>query len=208
MSPMIGQMLLKEVMPRLRSVAHSFPKIGCEDDEEIIQDATRVAAKMMDSAEKAEAARVEQKRLADLAAAEKAKVTKATKDQPFVNSLGMKFVPVGAPGALFGVWVTRVKDFEPFVDATGYDAITDSSNGWDVREWCATWYKASMNDAKTLETFPFLKNDGGGQAARVLRGGSWSSDAVVLRSAFRESADPLARFNVNGFRVVLVGGGR
>lgn len=52
MSPMIGNMLLKEVMPRLRSVARTIPKIGCEDDEEIIQDATLMAAKMMDSAEK------------------------------------------------------------------------------------------------------------------------------------------------------------
>ncbi len=53
MSPMIGNMLLKQVMPRLRSVVRTIPKIGCEDDEEIIQDATLVAAKMMDSAEKA-----------------------------------------------------------------------------------------------------------------------------------------------------------
>ena len=53
MSPMIGNMLLKQVMPRLRSVVRTIPKIGCEDDEEIIQDATLVAARMMDSAEKA-----------------------------------------------------------------------------------------------------------------------------------------------------------
>ncbi len=42
MSPMIGNMLLKQVMPRLRSVVRTIPKIGCEDDEEIIQDATLV----------------------------------------------------------------------------------------------------------------------------------------------------------------------
>ena len=53
MSPMIGQMLLKEVMPRLRSVVRTIPKIGCEDDEEVIQDATLMAARMMESAEKA-----------------------------------------------------------------------------------------------------------------------------------------------------------
>lgn len=53
MSPMIGQMLLKEVMPRLRSVVRTIPKIGCEDDEEVIQDATLMAARMMDSAERA-----------------------------------------------------------------------------------------------------------------------------------------------------------
>jgi formylglycine-generating enzyme required for sulfatase activity len=42
----------------------------------------------------------------------------------FVNSLGMKFVPVG--DALFSVWQTRVKDFEAF--AEGPPAI--KSTGW------------------------------------------------------------------------------
>ena len=53
MSPMLDDMLVNEVMPRLRNAARSIPKIGCEDDEEIIQDATLMAARMMDSAEKA-----------------------------------------------------------------------------------------------------------------------------------------------------------
>jgi hypothetical protein len=50
---MLNEMLVNEVMPRLRNAARSIPKIGCEDDEEIVQDATLMAAKMMDSAEKA-----------------------------------------------------------------------------------------------------------------------------------------------------------
>jgi len=50
---MLEEMLVNEVLPRLRSVARSIPKIGSEDDEEIVQDATLVAARMMDSAEKA-----------------------------------------------------------------------------------------------------------------------------------------------------------
>ncbi len=53
MSPMMDEMLVNEVMPRLRSVVRSIPKIGYEDDEEVIQDATLMAARMMDSAEKA-----------------------------------------------------------------------------------------------------------------------------------------------------------
>jgi len=52
MSPMMEEMLVKEVVPRLRNTARTIPKIGCEDDEEIIQDATLMAARMMDSAEK------------------------------------------------------------------------------------------------------------------------------------------------------------
>jgi len=40
-------------MPRMRAAAPSIPKIGSEDNEEIIQDATLMAARMMISAEKA-----------------------------------------------------------------------------------------------------------------------------------------------------------
>jgi DNA-directed RNA polymerase specialized sigma24 family protein len=53
MSPMMDEMLVKEVVPRLRAAARSIPKIGSEDDEEITQDCTLMAARMMDSAEKA-----------------------------------------------------------------------------------------------------------------------------------------------------------
>jgi DNA-directed RNA polymerase specialized sigma24 family protein len=53
MSPMMDEMLVHEVVPRLRSVARTIPKVGHEDDEEIIQDCTLQAARMMDSAEKA-----------------------------------------------------------------------------------------------------------------------------------------------------------
>ena len=41
----------------------------------------------------------------------------------FVNSLGMRFAPVG--NVLFSVWVTRVQDFSEFVKATGF-----SSSAW------------------------------------------------------------------------------
>ena len=52
MSPKLQDMLVTEVVPRLRANANSIPRIGCEDDEEIVQDATLMAARMMDSAEK------------------------------------------------------------------------------------------------------------------------------------------------------------
>ena len=53
MSPMLSEMLVSEVVPRLRAVARSIPKTGCEDDEEVVQDATLMAARMMESAEQA-----------------------------------------------------------------------------------------------------------------------------------------------------------
>jgi DNA-directed RNA polymerase specialized sigma24 family protein len=50
---MMDQMLVNEVMPRLRKAVSTIPKVGHEDDEEIVQDCTLQAARMMDSAEKA-----------------------------------------------------------------------------------------------------------------------------------------------------------
>jgi formylglycine-generating enzyme required for sulfatase activity len=37
---------------------------------------------------------------------------------------------------------------------------------------------------------------------RVVRGGSWSDDAVLLRSAARMRATPTSRVGMIGFRVV------
>jgi hypothetical protein len=53
MSPQLGEVLTNQVVPRLRHAARTIPKVGCEDDEEIVQDATLMAARMMISAETA-----------------------------------------------------------------------------------------------------------------------------------------------------------
>jgi serine/threonine protein kinase/formylglycine-generating enzyme required for sulfatase activity len=49
-----------------------------------------------------------------------------TAGRPWVNSLGMRFVPLGKIEV--AVWQTRVHDFEAFVRATGYDAIGGMSS--------------------------------------------------------------------------------
>ena len=53
MSPQMEEMLVNDVVPRLRAAARSIQKVGHEDDEEIVQDCTLMAARTMDSAEKA-----------------------------------------------------------------------------------------------------------------------------------------------------------
>ncbi len=53
MSPRNSALLVDEVVPRLRNVVRNIPKVGAEDDEEIIQDATLMCARMMESAEMA-----------------------------------------------------------------------------------------------------------------------------------------------------------
>jgi len=48
-----------------------------------------------------------------------AKVPKADANRQFMNSLGMKFLPVAGAEPIFCIWPTRVRDFEAFARSTG-----------------------------------------------------------------------------------------
>lgn len=51
----------------------------------------------------------------------------ATRAMPFVNSLGMKLVPVPESKLLFAIWETRVCDYRSFIQATSHDTKTSAS---------------------------------------------------------------------------------
>jgi len=69
-----------------------------------------------------------------------------------------------------------------------------SGNVW---EWCADWYGAYTDEAKT---HPAGAESG---SRRVLRGGSWYSFAIICRVANRSYWDPDDRYDFLGFRLVF-----
>ena len=77
--------------------------------------------------------------------------------------------------------------------------------GGNVVEWCSTWYAAAQNDPAFLRVDPNLKDDGGGEQFRVIRGGSWAENGgQQLRSTFHGNYTPTKRRAFIGFRCVLV----
>jgi formylglycine-generating enzyme required for sulfatase activity len=66
----------------------------------------------------------------------------------------------------------------------------------NVREWCRDWYS---NSPTGNDTDPSGPSSG---EYRVLRGGSWYTDASVCRSASRFRDDPDLRYFALGFRLV------
>ncbi len=70
--------------------------------------------------------------------------------------------------------------------------------GGNVREWCLDWYQKDLGTAAAID--PKGAPDG---SKRVVRGGSWRSGAMKLRSAAREALTPDKRDNMTGFRIAI-----
>ena len=74
-------------------------------------------------------------------------------------------------------------------------------------EWCRDWAHAKITGGVDPDLHDALdtaqKNRGGGNS-RIRRGGAWTDDGWVLRSAFRVRFEPERRYDHIGFRVVIV----
>jgi tetratricopeptide (TPR) repeat protein/formylglycine-generating enzyme required for sulfatase activity len=84
----------------------------------------------------------------------------AEKDHPWINSLGMKFVPVAGTQVLFSVWDTRVQDFETFA-STGYDCSVGMwSFGKDgSKQRGATWKEPGFSQGPSYPVVGVSWND-------------------------------------------------
>ena len=69
----------------------------------------------------------------------------------------------------------------------------------NVWEWCQDTWHSNYSGAPT-DGSPWISNNN--TQSRVIRGGSWSSDAISCRSGFREPHPTTHGYRTLGFRIV------
>jgi formylglycine-generating enzyme required for sulfatase activity/tRNA A-37 threonylcarbamoyl transferase component Bud32 len=127
---------------------------------------------------------------------------KATKDKPFVNTLGMEFVPVPGTAVLFCRWETRVKDYTAYAKGNKVDAAWAATNKEGVpssREPEHPVASVSWNDANGFCEWLTKKEIAEGKLAKGMKyrlptDEEWSR-AVGL--AFESGATPSAKSGKN-----------
>jgi len=93
-------------------------------------------------------------------------------------------------------WPGSATSYQTTSGANGYGLYDMAGNVW---EWCNDWYDGSYYDVS-----PYDNPTGPASGThRVVRGGSWNSDALTCRVADRFSYSPDARGSNFGFRIVL-----
>jgi formylglycine-generating enzyme required for sulfatase activity len=82
--------------------------------------------------------------------------------------------------------------------ASSYGVLDMAGNVW---EWLADWYGAGYYQDSPDDN-PQGPEDG---SERVVRGGSWSDSAKLIRAANRSQENPQSKLNILGFRLALTG---
>jgi predicted Ser/Thr protein kinase len=126
----------------------------------------------------------------------------ATRESMFVNSLGMKFVPVPVSGGaadkkvLFSIWETRERDYDAFVRATRRQWTKDATidHGPDLPATSVSWDDAVAFCTWLSEQDRRNKKIGSNETYRLPTDHEWSC-AIGIGPREDASASPLEKRN-------------